>query len=140
MPCSPWMATGIFSQWLLRHFWRGITFAAILCDQEPTTDSSQPQTYGNMAWSFVPCFCKPVHTVSASLQTHPAPSSRPPEKGSSQPACFSGNILSKTAAVTMLSAAVLCCEASSLALKALGFCRSQKRETQLQQDLLEPSR
>lgn len=39
----------------------------------------------------------------------------------------------------MLSASISCCEASSLALKALAFCRSQKGVPQLQQDLLEPS-
>lgn len=39
----------------------------------------------------------------------------------------------------MLSASISCCEASSLSLKALVFCRSQKGVAQLQQDLLEPS-
>lgn len=58
-------------------------------------------------WNFLPCFCKPVHAVSALLQTCPAPSSQPAEKGRSQPACFSGHILNKTAAVTTLSASIL---------------------------------
>lgn len=91
------------------------------------------------SWDFLPCFCKPVHAVSASLQTCPAPSSQPPEKGRSQPARFSGNILNKTATVTMLSAPILHCEASSSALKVRALCRSQKGVAQLQQDPLELS-
>lgn len=66
-------------------------------------------------------------------------SSQLPAKGRSQPAWFSGNMLNKTAAIAMLSAPISWCEASSLALKALAFCRSQKGVSQLQQDLLEPS-
>lgn len=112
VPCSPWMATGVFpvpAETLLgkNYFYCPPQWPSTNCCFFTASD-----IWKHGLWSFLPCFCKAVHAVSASLQTCPAPSSQPPEKGRSQPACFSGNMLNKTAAVIYQ-----CCQLQSYAVK-----------------------